>query len=90
MGEAFDIVEKKMSDVGIMRAIIDLPEEQVRGLDLWCKREHISRAEAVRRAISAAIAGQRINPRAEAFGAWTGKKLDGRKYVEALRSEWEK
>lgn len=79
-----------MHDAVIMRTIIDLPIEQVRGLDLWCQRERISRAEAVRRAISTALSTQRSSPRAEAFGAWAGKKLDSRKYVEALRAEWGK
>ena len=74
----------------IMRTIIDLPEDQVRGLDLWCERERISRAEAVRRAVSAALSIRKTNPLADAFGAWSHKKLNSRNYVESLRSEWGK
>ena len=73
-----------------MRTIVDLPEEQVRGLDLWCQRERISRTEAVRRAVRAALSTQCSNPRAEVFGAWAAKKVNSRKYVEALRAEWGK
>jgi len=77
-------------DAVIMRTIIDLPVEQVCGLDLWCKRERISRAEAIRRAIHNALSAQRSNPRADAFGAWSGKKLESRTFVESLRAEWSK
>jgi hypothetical protein len=34
-----------------MRTIVDLPPEQIRKLRLFCRREKISRAEAVRRAV---------------------------------------
>ncbi len=73
-----------------MRTIVDLPEEQVRGLDLWCKRERISRTEAVRRAIRTALSIQSSSPRRDAFGAWADKKMNSGKYVEALRAEWNK
>jgi len=76
-------------DDGIMRTIIDLPEEQVIGLNLWCQRERISRAEAVRRAIASALLVQQPSPRAEAFGAWSGKRLNSRKHVDSLRAEWD-
>lgn len=79
-----------MYDAVIMRTIVDLPLEQVRSLDLWCQREHISRAEGVRRALNSLLSSQQANPRAEAFGAWSGKKLESRHYVETLRSEWGK
>lgn len=72
-----------------MRTIVDLPDEQVRGLDLWCQREKISRTEAVRRAVRAALSTQNSRPRADAFGAWADKKVNSRKYVEALRAEWD-
>ena len=35
----------------IVRTIVDLPQEQIRKLALFCRREKISRAEAVRRAV---------------------------------------
>ena len=73
-----------------MRTIVDLPEEQVRGLDLWCQRERISRTEAVRRAIRVALSTQSSSPRRDAFGAWAGNKRNSRKYVESLRAEWSK
>jgi len=71
-----------------MRTIVDLPEEQVRGLDLWCQRERISRTEAVRRAIGAALSTQNSSPRTDAFGAWADKRVNSGKYVGSLRAEW--
>lgn len=68
---------------------MDLPEDHLRGLDLWCQKEKISRAEAVRRAVRAALASRGSDPRKEAFGAWAHKKVDGRKFIEALRAEWD-
>ena len=47
----------------IMRTIIDLPEEQVRGLAALCEAQGISRAEAVRRAVARLLAEeQRLQP----------------------------
>jgi Ribbon-helix-helix protein, copG family len=36
-----------------VRTVIDLPEEQIKALDSYRKKERISRAEAVRRAVAA-------------------------------------
>jgi metal-responsive CopG/Arc/MetJ family transcriptional regulator len=78
-----------MYDNGIMRTIIDLPDEQVNALKALCESQSISRAEAVRRALSEMLANQKSAGREAAFGAWRGRKLDSRKFVDALREEWE-
>lgn len=78
-----------MYDDVIMRTIVDLPEEQVRAIEVLCRRESISRAEAVRRALGTMIASQQVGGRESVFGAWSGKKIDSRKHVRRLRSEWE-
>jgi Ribbon-helix-helix protein, copG family len=44
----------------IMRTIVDLPQEQIRKLTLFCRREKISRAEAVRRAVDRLLAGSPV------------------------------
>lgn len=79
-----------MHDEVIMRTIIDLPEDQVRALAELCKAQSISRAEAVRRALSDMLAKQKSAGRDAAFGAWRDKKVDSRKFVAALREEWER
>jgi metal-responsive CopG/Arc/MetJ family transcriptional regulator len=70
-----------------MRTIIDLPDHQVAALAKLCEQEHISRAEAVRRALDAMLADQKTLGREAAFGAWA-KRGDSRKTVDALREEW--
>ena len=61
----------------MMRTIIDLPEEQVKALDTYRKKERISRAEAVRRAVAAFLAGKlqrRFDFRGESC-LWKQQKL---------------
>jgi metal-responsive CopG/Arc/MetJ family transcriptional regulator len=71
-----------------MRTIVDLPEEQLRVLAEVCRREQISRAEAVRRAV-AEYASHRATGEAEkAFGLWRGRRADGLAYERRLRREW--
>ena len=77
-----------MYDAVIMRTIIDLPEDQINALAELCKIERISRAEAVRRALSEMLAKKKIRGRELAFGTWH-KRGDGRKIVEYLRREWD-
>ena len=77
----------------MMRTIIDLPEEQVKALDTYRKKERISRAEAVRRAVAAFLAGKlqrRFDFRGDpAFGSSTSfRKEDSIKLVRRLREEW--
>ena len=72
-----------------MRTIIELPAEQVEELEAVCRRDGISRAEAIRRAIADHL---RHRPRAgadPAFGAWRARRMDGLKYQERLRREWD-
>ncbi len=79
-----------MYDDGIMRTIVDLPDEQVAALTELCRAQGISRAEAMRRALAEMLAGERTSGRESVFGAWKGRKLDSAKFVRSLREEWEK
>lgn len=77
-----------------MRTIVDLPIELVSRLDFVASRDHISRAEAVRRAIETAYppehAEQSIRGiRRQAYGLWKGHAGDAVRYVDKLRDEWE-
>lgn len=72
-----------------MRTLIDIPAGLLADLERECRRENISRAEAVRRAIATYLA-QRPEPDLDAaFGIWKGRKIDSLKYVRKLRQEWE-
>jgi metal-responsive CopG/Arc/MetJ family transcriptional regulator len=70
-----------------MRTIVDLPDYQVAALAELCEREHISRAEAVRRALDVMLAEKQTVTRDATFGAWTPRG-DSRATVETLREEW--
>ena len=76
-----------------VRSIVDLSEDQLEGLDEFCRREGISRAEAVRRAVTQFLpkrkAGWRNHP---AVGLWKGRKsrIDSVECVRRIRKEWER
>jgi metal-responsive CopG/Arc/MetJ family transcriptional regulator len=80
----------------VMRTIIDLPEEQVEALRQYCERMHVSRAEAVRRAIDGLVNSEeeRRARRAQAikasFGIWKDRGVDTDTYLAELRAEWDR
>ena len=77
-----------------MRTIVDLPEEQIAALDSYCEEEKVSRAEAVRRAVSEFVP---IKPKGKkrsikddpGFGSWKHLKIDGLEFQEKMRAEWD-
>lgn len=71
-----------------MKTLIDLPDSLAAHLDEQCRRERISRAEGVRRAIAAYLASRPLPDPNAAFGIWKDRRIDSRKYVDALRDEW--
>lgn len=76
-----------------MRTIVDLPEDQIGALDELCRREKISRAEAVRRAVAQFLPKTKSNWRNHpAVGLWKGRKrkVDSVEYVRRIRREWGK
>ena len=72
-----------------MRTIIDLPDEQLAALDGICRRDGISRAEAIRQAVTLLMRQRAAGRDGVAFGIWRGKrKIDGLEYQQRLRREW--
>lgn len=71
----------------VMRTIVDLPPAQLEALDLLCRREGISRAEAVRRAVAEHLARHQADP-GRAFGLWSARRIDSVEYQRRLRREW--
>lgn len=71
-----------------MRTIVDLEELQVEALARICRRDRISRAEAIRRAVDSYL---RLSPVGDddVFGLWRERRIDGRRYEDGLRDEWE-
>lgn len=71
----------------LVRTIVDLPEEQIRKLTLLCRRERISRAEAIRRAVARYL---RVLPASD-LGSFFGASRSGgniSRQVAVLRGEW--
>jgi len=72
----------------VMRTIIELADAQVDALDAHCKREGISRAEAIRRAVEAHVRRERERGPDPAFGIWATRRVDGLTFERRLRGEW--
>jgi hypothetical protein len=78
-----------------VRTIVDLTSDQITRLERIATREHISRTEAVRRAIEVASPKEDVRQsiteiRRQAFGLWKKHKRDAVKCIDALRDEWER
>ncbi|MBM3749668.1 MAG: ribbon-helix-helix protein, CopG family [Acidimicrobiia bacterium] len=71
-----------------MRTIIELPQDQLTDLDGWCRREGISRAEAIRRAVAAMLAERAKGDAGRAFGLWRGRATEALAEQERIRNEW--
>lgn len=72
----------------MMRTVIDIPDDQVEGLARIGRREGVSRAELVRRAIDGYLRRRDVAADARAFGLWKDRETDGLAYEDALRREW--
>ena len=71
-----------------MRTLIDIPENLLAEIDSLAKRERISRAEAVRRAMAEYVAKRSASKADAAFGIWKSKPVDALDYEDSLRGEW--
>lgn len=71
-----------------MRTIIELTDAQVDALDALCRREGVSRAEAIRRAVDAHVRKERESGPDPAFGLWADRRVDGLAFERRLRREW--
>lgn len=70
-----------------MRILMDISDQQIKGLTAIGEAEKLSHAELIRQAITAYLEKKR--PKAiEAFGLWKDRKVDGVLYQEQSRSEW--
>jgi hypothetical protein len=72
-----------------MRTIIELPHDQLEALDVICRTEDISRAEAIRQAVTLLVKERGAAASGLAFGLWRGQRpVDGVRYQQRLRREW--
>ncbi|SBO43389.1 CopG family transcriptional regulator [Cyanobium sp. NIES-981] len=70
-----------------MRTIVDLPEPERAQLDALCRQRGISRAQALREALSQWLEQQRPQHE-QVFGLWRDRPEGSLDLQEALRSEW--
>ncbi|MEB3172787.1 MAG: CopG family transcriptional regulator [Cyanobacteriota bacterium] len=70
-----------------MRTIVDLPDAERSQLDALCQQRGISRAQALREALSQWLQHQK--PRHDdVFGLWHDRPESALALQEALRQEW--
>ncbi len=69
-----------------MRALIDIPDDDLDRLDSLSRHENRSRASIVREAIAEYLTHHETGPDS-AFGLW-GKQGDGLAYQKKIRAEW--
>jgi hypothetical protein len=71
-----------------MRTLVDIPEEELTLLTRLSKQRGLSRAEMVRRVVSAYLEPLKPQVRADAFGLWEDRSEDGLAYQTRMRDEW--
>lgn len=71
-----------------MRTIIDIPEKLKERLIAMSKKNGVSMAEIIRRAI-ANLLSEEDKDRSSFFGIWKSKKIDSIKTQRRMRQEWE-
>ncbi|MDQ3242970.1 MAG: ribbon-helix-helix protein, CopG family [Gemmatimonadota bacterium] len=73
-----------------MRTIIDIPNHILDQIDSLAQQEKISRAEAVRRAMTEYLEKRPRSRPDAAFGIWKSRKIDPLAFEDALRREWDR
>ncbi len=72
-----------------MRTLVDLPEVELEQLTVLSKVRRVSRAELIRQAVAGYLEQNKTGLE-DSFGLWKTKGVDGVKYQERLRGEWER
>jgi hypothetical protein len=74
---------------GEMRTLVDLPEGDLEQLNVLSRARRVSRAELIRQAVAGYLEQNKAGLE-DSFGLWKKKAVDGVKYQERLRGEWER
>jgi hypothetical protein len=73
-----------------MRTLVDIPETQLRRLDLRAKAARKSRAAVIREAVERYLGPEDVLTLDQAFGLWGDHAVDGVEYQRRLRAEWDR
>ena len=68
---------------------MDLPEEELEQLTVLSKARRVSRAALIRQAVAGYLEQNKTGLE-DSFGLWKKKAVDGVKYQERLRGEWDR
>jgi metal-responsive CopG/Arc/MetJ family transcriptional regulator len=71
-----------------MRALVDIDEQQIKELDRLARKQMLSRAALIRKAVADYLDKRAQDTEQNAFGLWGERKIDGLAYQEKVRSEW--
>ena len=73
-----------------MRAIINIPDEQIIILNQLSKKQKLPRAELIRQAVTLYINNANKIEREiqNIFGIWKNRNIDSVNYQQKLRAEW--
>lgn len=71
-----------------MRALVDIPETQLRALDELSRSAKRSRAALIREAIEDYLSKRQRRQTSDAFGLWGDRRVDGLEYQDRIRGEW--
>ena len=72
-----------------MRTLVDLPEAELEQLNALSRERRVSRAELIRQAVAGYLEQNRTGLE-DSFGLWKKKDVDGVRYQQRLRGEWER
>ena len=72
-----------------MRTVIDVPDDTIEPLDRVSDSENRPRAALIREALADYLKKKTAPPAEAAFGIWKHHALDGVRYQEELRGEWQ-
>lgn len=73
-----------------MRTLVDLPEPQVRRLDVRARSAGRSRASLIREAVDKYLGAEDVLSLDQVFGLWGDHVVDGLDYQRRIRPEWDR
>lgn len=77
-----------MRYITLMRALVDIPKQQLDALTEIGRRKGVSRAEVIRAAVDQYLITDRKDAVEAAFGLWKDHVEDGVAYQRRMRAEW--
>lgn len=71
-----------------LQTLVELPDAEVEALDRLAQKENISRSVLIERAVHDFLQKSDKQKRAEAFGLWGNRIVDGLDFQQKVRDEW--